>query len=177
MLRGELVGLRARHEADVPVLEAELHDDVVNTVRSEWHPWRPVSPGAQASRYRITEPADDVARFSVIELADETLAGEAVLGNIDAHNRSALIGLVLRPAFRGKGFGTDIVRVLCHYGFTVLGLHSVRMGTLADNDAMIKAAERAGFTREALLRQTAWIMGEFQDGVLLGMLAVEWAAV
>jgi RimJ/RimL family protein N-acetyltransferase len=176
MLRGELVGLRARHEADVPILEAELHDDVVNSVRSDWRPWRPVSPGAQASSYRVKEPSDDAARFSVIELAGETLVGDAVLGNIDSHGRSAYLGLELLPAFRGKGFGTDIVRVLCDYAFTVLGLHSVHLGTLDDNHAMIKAAEKVGFTREAQLRETAWVLGRFHDAVLFGMFADEWAA-
>jgi RimJ/RimL family protein N-acetyltransferase len=176
MLRGELVGLRARHEADAPILEAELHDDLVTTSRSDWRPWRPVSPGAQASRYRVAEPSDNAASFSVVDLADDTLVGDAGLGNIDAHGRSAYLGLVLRPACRGKGFGTDIVRVLCGYAFTVLGLHSVHLGTLHDNHAMIKAAERAGFTKEAQLRKAAWVMGGFSDAVLFGMLADEWTA-
>jgi hypothetical protein len=28
MLRGDKVGLRARHETDVPILQSELYDDV-----------------------------------------------------------------------------------------------------------------------------------------------------
>jgi RimJ/RimL family protein N-acetyltransferase len=87
-----------------------------------------------------------------------------------------MIGAALRPSFRGKGLGTDIVRVLCHYGFAVLGLHSVRLGTLADNHGMIKAAERAGFTREGVVREVAWIMGAWADGVTYGLLASEWSA-
>ena len=35
MLKGEKVGLRARHEDDIPVLRAELYDDVVNASRAE----------------------------------------------------------------------------------------------------------------------------------------------
>ena len=34
MLRGELAGLRARHDSDVPVFDSELHDDVETRVRS-----------------------------------------------------------------------------------------------------------------------------------------------
>ena len=176
MLRGELVGLRAKHESDTPILDAELHDDVVNDMRSGWRPWRPVSPGAEASRFRVSEPADDRAHFAVVELTSGTLVGEAQLAGIDPHNRTALVGLALRPAWRGKGLGTDIVRVLCHYAFVVLGLHSVRLGTLADNHGMIKAAERAGFTREGVGREVAWIMGEHVDSVYYGMLASEWPA-
>jgi RimJ/RimL family protein N-acetyltransferase len=174
MLRGELVGLRARHEADVPILDSELHGDVLHTVRSGRAPWRPLVPGAQASRYRIVEPNDTFAPFSVVELTSGTLAGAAVLGDIDTHGRSAGLGLALRPSCRGKGLATDIVRVLCHYGFSVLGLHRLRVETLADNQPMLKAAERAGFRREALLRDAGWIMGRFLDEVVLGLLADEW---
>jgi RimJ/RimL family protein N-acetyltransferase len=171
MLRGELVGLRARLPADVPILEAELQDDVVATTRSYSSPWQPVSPGAEASRYRVTEPDDRRAPFSVVELATDTLAGIAVLNDIDTHHRSTRIGVILRPAFRGKGLGTDVLRVLCHYGFVVLGLHRMAMDTLADNQAMIAAAERAGFRREGVLRETAWLLGSFADVVHLGRLA------
>ena len=44
MLRGEKVGLRARYEADVLVLHAELYDDVANRSRSDARPWRPAPP-------------------------------------------------------------------------------------------------------------------------------------
>ena len=171
MLRGELVGLRARLPADVPVLEAELQDDVVTMTRSYGRPWWPVSPGTEASRYRITEPDDKRAPFSVVELATDTLAGIAVLNDIDTHHRSAHVGVLLRPAFRGKGLGTDVVRVLCHYGFTVLGLHRLAMDTLADNHAMIAAAERAGFRREGVLREDSWTLGSFVDRVEFARLA------
>jgi Acetyltransferase (GNAT) domain len=63
----------------------------------------------------------------------------------------------LLPAFRGRGPGTDAVRVLCHYGFAIRGLHRLQAETLAGNDAMIQAASRAGFAREGTLRHSAWV--------------------
>ncbi|HVV20922.1 MAG TPA: GNAT family protein [Pseudonocardiaceae bacterium] len=175
-MKGELVRLRARHEADVPILDAELHDDVATYAQADTRPWRPYSPGAAASPYAIGEPDDRVAAFSVVTVADDELAGEAGLWQIDSHNRAAHVGLALRPAFRGRGLGTDVVRVLCRYGFAVLGLHRLQVETLADNAAMLTAARRNGFTREAVHRKAAWVMGEFVDEVVLGLLAREWAA-
>ncbi len=172
-LQGELVLLRARFESDIALLDTELHDDVVNDARGSRRPWRPLSPGSKAS-VSHWESSAVAAPFSVVELASGELAGESSLWEIDAHNRSAHIGLALRPAFRGKGLGTDIVRVQCHYGFTVLGLHRLQIETLADNYAMLKAAERAGFTREGLVRDAAWVMGAFADEIVLGLLADEW---
>jgi RimJ/RimL family protein N-acetyltransferase len=147
---------------------------VAGTARADRRPWRPISPGANASRFRITEPDDSYASFSVVDLDGGTLAGTAVLWNIDAHNRSAHLGIALRPAFRGRGLGTDVVRVLCQYGFVVLGLHRLQVDTLADNTAMIRVATELGFVREGLLRRSAWVTGDFIDEVILGLLATEW---
>lgn len=175
-LCGELVLLRARHEADEPILLAELHDDVATESRGSVRPWRPISPGSEASPFRVREPGQEYAAFSVVELATDTLAGVASLWGIDSHNRTAHLGLGLRPGFQGRGMGTDITRVLCHYGFVVLGLHRLQVDTLADNEAMIRTAERVGFTREGLHREAAWIMGQRLDLAVLGLLATEWSA-
>ena len=177
MLRGEIIGLRAQQDSDVEVFEAELLNDVETRMRSDNRPWLPVAPGSAASPYRGPAARDDsgaAVKFSAVELATGELVGEALLWGIDLHNRYAHIGISLRPTFRGKHLGTDIVRVLCRYGFAVRGLHRLQVDTLADNDAMIGAATRAGFVREGTLRQVAWVDGSFADEVILSLLATEW---
>ncbi len=176
MLRGELTGLRARHDSDIPTLHAELHDDVETRSRADSRPWYPIPPGPD-SPYRVTGTDGRAACFSVIELAGGQLAGEALLWGIDLHNRNAHIGISLLPAFRGRGLGTDVVRVLCRYGFAIRGLYRLQVETLADNVAMLRAAGQAGFTREGILRRSAWVNGDFADDVVLGLLAPEWRAI
>ncbi|MGV9288360.1 GNAT family N-acetyltransferase [Streptomyces sp. NPDC003719] len=174
MLRGGKVGLRARHEADIPVLRTELYDDVVNSSRAGGRPWRPITPGAKDPRLVVDDDEEGHVPFSVVELDGGTLVGTANLWGIDLHNRSAHIGLGLLPSCRGKGYGTDVVAVLCHYGFTVRGLQRLQIETLSDNAAMLRSAERNGFVREGVLRSSAWVMGEFLDEVVLGLLAPDW---
>jgi len=171
MLRVGKVGLRARDQADVAVLHAELYEDIATHMRADSRPWRPIPAGSSASPYAIGEPRDDLACFSAVELVSGELAGEALLWAIDLHNRTAHLGLSLRPAFRGRGLGTDVVLALCEYGFAVRGLHRLQVDTLAGNTAMIRAAARAGFVREGMLRGAAWVDGEFADEVILGLLA------
>jgi RimJ/RimL family protein N-acetyltransferase len=170
-----MTGLRARHDSDIPVLHAELYDDVQTRVRADSRPWQPIPPGS-GSPYVVAGPDDRAACFSVVELATGELAGEALLWDIDLHNRGAHIGISLRPAFRGRGLGADVVRVLCRYGFAIRGLHRLQAETLSTNNAMIRAANQAGFTREGTLRRAAWVDGEFADEVILGLLAAEWTA-
>jgi len=175
MLRGEVTGLRARHDSDTPVLHAQLYDDAATRARADSRPWQPIPPGP-GSPYAAAGPDDHAARFSVLELATGALAGEALLWNIDPHNRTAHIGISLLPASRGRGLGSDVVRVLSRYAFATRGLRRLQAETLADNDAMIQAASRGGFTREGTLRRSAWVNGDFADEVILGLLAAEWKA-
>lgn len=179
MLSGELTGLRARTAEDVPILHAELYEDVAGRVRSDTRPWVPV-PSGSASPFWVpgldADPSTgpgDAAIFSVVELATGELAGDALLWAVDLHNRSAHVGIELRPAFRGRGLGADVVRVLCRYAFQVRGLHRVQLETLADNHAMIAVAEKLGFTREGATRDSGWVNGRFCDDVIFGLLAEE----
>jgi hypothetical protein len=48
MLRGRLVGLRARWESDVAILHAQLYDDVATRSQADSRPWRRISPGSPA---------------------------------------------------------------------------------------------------------------------------------
>jgi RimJ/RimL family protein N-acetyltransferase len=174
MLRGEKVLLRARRDDDVPVLHADLYDDVEMRSRADGRPWRPIPPGSPESPFAPAPPNDHSAVFSVVRLADDAVAGEALLWGIDLHNRVGHVGISLRPAMRGGGLGADTVRLLCHYGFRVRGLHRLGLETLADNTAMISVAERAGFRREGTLRGNAWVTGAFADEAIFGLLADEW---
>jgi len=172
-----MIGLRAQQDSDVEVFETELLNDVETRMRSDSRPWRPVAPGSADSPYRGPGPRDghgEAVTFSAVELATGELIGNALLWGIDPHNRNAHIGISLRSAFRGRHLGTDVVRVLCRYGFAVRGLHRLQVDTLADNDAMIGAATRAGFVLEGTLRQAAWVDGSFADEVILSLLATEW---
>ena len=174
MLRAGQVGLRARDEADVAVLHAELYEDIATRMQADSRPWRPIPAGSTASPYAVGEPRDDLAVFSVVELVGGELAGEALLWAIDLHNRMAHLGVSLRPAFRGRGLGADVVLALCEYGFAVRGLHRLQVDTLAVNTAMIRAATQAGFVPEGTLRRAAWDNGDFADEVILGLLAADW---
>jgi RimJ/RimL family protein N-acetyltransferase len=180
MLRGKLTGLRARLPGDVDILHAELYNDVRTRVRADSRPWMPL-PAGPASPYWVEASAGEASReanaaiFSVVELATDDLAGDALLWAIDRHNRSAHVGISLRPAYRGRGFGVDAVRVLCRYGFAILGLHRLQIETLSDNHGMIATAEQAGFVREGVTRGSDWVHGGFADSVIFGLLADEFS--
>jgi len=174
MLHGRRIDLRARSEEDVEILHTDLLDDVQGHARWDGRPWRPHPHGA-LSPLAPKEPAPDVALFTVVLRDGGDLLGASILWGIDTYNRSAHIGIALRPLYHGLGYGTEVVEVLCYYGFSVLGLHRLQIETLADNAAMIGAASSCGFQPEGTLRSSSWVDGRFVDDVVFGLLADEWA--
>ena len=175
MLHGRRIDLRARAEADVEVLHADLYDDVAGFARADGRAWRPHPHGVN-SPFAPKEPSWDVADFTVVLRDGGDVLGRALLWGIDRHNRVAHIGLALRPPYRGLGYGTEVVEVLCSYGFRVLGLHRLQIETLADNAAMIGAAAANGFRHEGTLRRSSWVDGAFADDAVYGLLDGEWIA-
>jgi RimJ/RimL family protein N-acetyltransferase len=93
---------------------------------------------------------------------------------IDAHNRAAQVGLAPLPAFRGRGWSTQVLELLCRYAFVVRGLHRLHLETHSANLPMIRSAKRAGFAEEGVLREAAWTLGAFADVVVMGLLARDW---
>ncbi|MCX5204511.1 GNAT family N-acetyltransferase [Streptomyces sp. NBC_00237] len=177
MLKGKKVALRARYEEDIPVLRNELYTDVVGGSRADGRPWLPMPPDVKDPRLHVDNKDPLNVPFSVVDVDSGDLVGLATLWGIDTHHRNGHVGLGLLPSARGKGYGTDTVAVLCHYGFIVRGLRRLQIETLADNHAMLRSAERNGFVREGVLRSSAWVMGEFLDDVILGLLAEEWKSL
>jgi RimJ/RimL family protein N-acetyltransferase len=175
MLRGELVGLRARMDADVATLHVAFHDDISSWSRTNTKPWTPIAADSPDSPFAVGPRDDSTALFSIVTLADDELVGGALLWGIDTHGRTAHLGISLFPEVQGRGLGAEAVRLLCRYGFVVRGLRRLQLETLEDNVPMIKAAKASGFELEGTLREAAYVEGRILDEVIFGLLAADWA--
>lgn len=171
MLVGEHVVLRSRRESDVAVLHEELYDDVPSRIHADTRGWTPV--GLADSPYAVHGVSAGAAEFSVVERLSDELAGEAILWDIDPHNRSAHAGLALRPRFRGRGLGVETLRVLVDYAMRIRGLHRVQLEIVADNEPMLAAARQARFVQDGLLRESVWVGGRFADQVVFSVVATD----
>ena len=67
----------------------------------------------------------------------------------------AEVGYWLRREARGHGAATTAVRLVAGWAFGELGIGRLNLQTAPENLASQRVAERAGFTREGLLR--AWL--------------------
>lgn len=174
MLRGEKVGLRAVRRGDVEGIAAwDLDPDTWRLVSDE--PWVPRTPEAVLKDFDAGTAFKVDARHVTFAVdVDGAAVGIASLWGIDLHNRSAHVGISLAPDARGKGWGTDAVRLLLRYAFLDRGLHRVQLEALASNAQALASYRRVGFVQEGLLRQDAFVLGRFEDQVVMGVLAEEW---
>ncbi|HEV2781320.1 MAG TPA: GNAT family protein [Actinophytocola sp.] len=86
------------------------------------------------------------------------------------------IGISLWPRLRGQGYGTEAHRQLVRYLFTNTPANRIQAMTDAENHAEQRALEKAGFTREGVLRGYTFRAGAWRDEVLYSVLRSEWSS-
>jgi RimJ/RimL family protein N-acetyltransferase len=113
----------------------------------------------------------------VVEKVDGSSA--APIGSVSWHPvqhgptvacRALNIGISLFPAHRGQGHGTTAQRQLAEYLFATRLIERLEAGTDVDNVAEQRALERAGFTREGVLRHAQFRQGEWRDVIIYSRL-------
>ncbi|WP_218579505.1 GNAT family N-acetyltransferase [Phytohabitans houttuyneae] len=79
------------------------------------------------------------------------------------------VGISLLPEHRGKGVGTLAQRHLVAYLFDTTPVQRVEAYTDVDNTAEQRALEKAGFTREGVLRATQFREARWRDLVMYSL--------
>lgn len=82
-------------------------------------------------------------------------------------------GILLWPHARGRGVGTRAQRLLVRYLFAHSLAARIESDTDVDNIAEQRALEKAGFTREGVLRGYGFRDGAWRDSVLYSVLRTE----
>ena len=71
------------------------------------------------------------------------------------------LGIGLAPEFRGRGYGSEAQRLLVRYLFAHTQVNRIEATTEITNAAEQRALEKAGFTREGILRGTTFGQGRW----------------
>ncbi|GII78158.1 hypothetical protein Sru01_31400 [Sphaerisporangium rufum] len=93
------------------------------------------------------------AEMAVRDATTGEFAGHLQVMNVVPPIGQAMIGYSLLPGFRGRGLMTRAVNLLCEWAFTATALHRLVAGTDPANVASHRVLERAGFSREAVIRE------------------------
>ncbi len=143
------VGIPLGDEAYTPTSLERMHEQIEGALRNQSHV------------------------FSIVALDSEQTIGRCMLTNLDAINRSAMLGIMIGPEFQNQGYGQEAIRLLLDYAFNLLNLNSVMLGTFSFNARAIAAYKKVGFKEIGRRRQSRIIAGKAYDDVLMDILAEE----
>jgi RimJ/RimL family protein N-acetyltransferase len=169
----DVAGVRLR-----PVRAADLAAlaDGHSREADPWNWFRHTSDGTLHRHFSdgmISEEAGTLA----VESPEGALAGTvswfAVQHGPTAACRALNIGISLLPGQRGRGYGAAAQRALAEYLFATTLVERIEAETDVENVAEQRALERAGFTREGVLRHAQFHVGLWRDTVIYSVLRAE----
>ena len=170
-LEGERVRLAPPEPEDAATLARWVNDPEV------WVPFGmdlPVSREAERRWVEATRGRHEEVNLLIFEKEDDRPVGLVGLRNIDGVNGTARLGvLVGEVAERGKGLGTEAVKLMLAYGFDYLGLRRVNLSLLASNEAAEAVYGKLGFVREGRERAAQLREGRYVDRIHMGLFREE----
>jgi RimJ/RimL family protein N-acetyltransferase len=110
--------------------------------------------------------------MTAVDVHTGQVVGGATLHHLDAERAIVEIGYWVLPDARGRRFGTRIARLLAEHAFT-LGIQRVAAYVNVGNVPSERVLERAGYTREGVVRSMPVPSGRRVDKTLFSLLPGE----
>jgi RimJ/RimL family protein N-acetyltransferase len=110
--------------------------------------------------------------LATVDAASGEVVGGGMLHHLDGERKIVEIGYFVLPHARRRGIATTIARLLAEHAFA-LGIERVAAYVNVGNTASERVAERAGFTREGVVRSMPKPDGRRVDKTLFSLLPRE----
>ncbi len=137
-------------------------------------PVEPMTLAEALERFHAAPAPNAPKRIAIRRGEDDTFVGRISYFNVNSRNRSAEIGYLIGPDYRGQGYASDALTLLLNHLFYNLKLNRVHAQTGDFNLSSISLLERHGFKLEARLRQHHNVDGTLYDDLIYGILAQEY---
>jgi RimJ/RimL family protein N-acetyltransferase len=113
----------------------------------------------------------DRADWAALRISDGRYVGEAVINDFDPDNESANYRVALAgPELFGRGYGTELTRLVVDYALDVVGLHRLSLEVYDVNPRAQRVYEKCGFRVEGRLRDALLWAGERHDAIVMSIL-------
>jgi RimJ/RimL family protein N-acetyltransferase len=156
--------LRLRRDDDVPVIaDASFDPETRRRLNDE-----PLTPDRQRERAQEQWRTGRGAPFVIADAGDDRPLGLLNL-QFDEDGEVAGLAVSVFPEARGRGIASKAMRLGAIWGLRELGLQRVFAEAAADNQASIRAIEKAGFQREGVLRAHCKTCGRRHDCVMFSL--------
>ncbi len=174
MIRGDTVTLRPITADDIALLEGWWSNPDFG---GEYNTFALHHPGSIARNFQEHGYLTDERATLLIFAKDEGWVGEISYRTVPLgpaiSTKVYELGITVAPHQRGRGYGAAAQRLLAAYLFATYPIARVQATTDIANIGEQKALERAGFTREGVLRQAQFRAGSWHDLVIYSKLRGE----
>lgn len=110
-------------------------------------------------------------QFIIVNRQEGRPSGSVYLRDYNKEHSKIEYGIFIGEKLsHSRGMGTEALRLATGFAFEQLGIHKVFGRIFADNYASLRVSEKAGYQREALLREEVFVGGRYRDIVLVGQL-------
>ncbi|MCC6252147.1 MAG: GNAT family N-acetyltransferase [Bacteroidia bacterium] len=170
-LEGQLVSLRAVEPDDLDLLYQWENNPAL------WHLSNTVEPySKQVLKEFIKGAKMDIYITKQLRLMIHTKKYGAVgcidLYDFDATNQRAGVGiLIANEQYRGKGFASESLEILCNYGFSILRLNQLYCSINANNQASIHLFTKLGFVQTGNKQQWNRTRSGYVDELFFQLIA------
>jgi RimJ/RimL family protein N-acetyltransferase len=177
-LNTERLLIRSFNIADAPTVQKLAGDRVIaDTTRIVPHPYLDGLAEEWIQSQQPPGPESTTIELAITLRQDTTLVGAISLVAINRQDSRAELGYWIGKPFWGKGYCTEAASEILRYAFETVRLNRVSARHLARNPASGRVLEKIGMSREGCLRQDNKKWDIFEDVVVHGILAAEWADV
>lgn len=162
--------LRPYTLADAARVQQMCNDwEIAKTTLALPHPY----PDGAAEQWIATH-AESFEKGTLLSLAITlkpvgTVVGTVSLSIRDVHSRGELGYMIAREHWN-RGYCTEAARALIDYGFDKLDLNRIQAIHFTNNSASGRVMQKAGMTKEGILRRYVRNRGEFVDVVMYSIL-------
>jgi RimJ/RimL family protein N-acetyltransferase len=179
LFEGELIRFGPiDHEKDAEIESKWTHDSDFMRMM-EVAPARPLSAALVKKQYEKLEKQMDEDKnlyyFTIRAREDDHLIGRAAVQWIEWANGNGFLRLGIGSAEdRGKGYGTQALRMLLRFAFAELNLFRVSAIVPEYNVPAIAVLKKFGFVQEVCRRKSLERDGRRWDLYVFGLLRDEW---
>jgi len=99
--------------------------------------------------------------WAVCSLDNQIFYGAGGLNSLSKEHKKAEIGFWLLKDFWGQGIMTEVMPLICNYGFEKLGIHRIEGLVESENLNCIKAMQKLDFNHEGTMRDCEIKNGNF----------------
>jgi RimJ/RimL family protein N-acetyltransferase len=163
------VALREPRDVDVPAIVAACQDPEIPRYTLVPSPYGEEDAHAFLAIQARRRAEGSALTLAVVEAPDGDLLG-SISARFDWEPRRAALGYWVAAPARGRGMAPRAAELLAGWLLESLGLARVEIRAHPDNAASQRVAEKAGFTREGVLRSYEEFKGERIDLVMFSRL-------